>query len=359
MLTKNNNLNNHTTININNVNNNKNTDLSVYYNQKDNNLKRNDSTEISNNHKDFNNSLVRDQSSLLINSNINCDSNKSVIEYHNIDLKNDKNIDSFICNNYNMTDNFLKNAGINQSICEHLKCEDNSSKNQPLCILNEHNIPDCKKNSIQISNEKKNDFNIKNQNNMILKEKQDFVKSDISTSEKQHKEISIPNKSSNIDIININDVNLVTKNNLNLNSDSQKLREIKRNILNSSNNVDNQEFALTQKVTINNTPKIIKDKNFNLNEQILNNTNMKLANNSNLVKKDIEVQPSSLKINQIPTNPKNIINHPINNPIINYINNSSNNNMHNIKKENQSNAFNNFDKKRYNLKKFQTSTDSN
>jgi hypothetical protein len=212
----------------------------------------------------------------------------------------------------------------------------------------------------QINN--KNQFSSNDSNTVVPIQNQD--KNIIgSVNNQKYQETNSQNNSSNKKILNVNETSSILKKNPNPEFESQKLREIKKNIYNSSNNIDNQEHALTQKVPINTTPNILKDKMFNLNEHIQNNTNLKLANNQginnqlNINKKENETNTIGPKNGQLVSNSKNMLHHPTNNPIINYINNSTGVN-NNVKRDNQSNAFNNFEKKRYNLKKFQTSTDS-
>lgn len=346
-----------------------NKDLSLNNKQEDSNLynKKNDSSE-KNNQKILNKEQIWDTNKNISSNtnnviNFNDDSNKSIADYENNNFKNEKNIDSFICNNSNCNNNFFKNDLINISSTDNLKSIDVKPKNQAQSIYNDQIYSDIKKNPFVQSNNK-NQFSSNDSNTIVLTHNQD---KNISSSVLGIKSQDIINNnySSNKKIININEAQSVLKKNPNADSESQKLKEIKKNIYNGSNNAENQEYSLTQKVSTNTTPSILKDKKFNLNENIPNNANLKLATNQNITnqlimnrKENENNPPTGPKNSQIISNVKHLINHPINNPIINYINNSTVVNNNNIKKDNQSNAFSNFEKKRYNLKKFQTSTDS-
>ncbi len=305
------------------------------------------------------------------------DSNKS-IDYgngngnnnNNNNLWHERNLDSFICNNINdncNNNNFGRNDIQNIMSAENFGNSDNNLKNHILPSSYEPiNLDDLKKNQIQQLNIYKKQFSSNDSNTVIQTNIQDKSLVNSVSGQKPHDIINPINSPIKKNKKNVNENTTVSKKNPNTDLDSQKLLEIKKNVYNTSNNINNQEHALTQKVLINTSHNLFKDKKFNLNENIQNNSNMKLTFNTNsnnqlnLHKKESENIPAlTSKNNQIPPNTKNILNLPINNPIINYINNSSNVNIHNyVKKDNQSNAFTNFDKKRYNLKKFQTSTDS-
>ena len=356
------------------VNNSSNNILTVYNKQEDSNLnsKKNDITENMNNNlvdKENNSNSNKNISSNTVKLNVNIDSNKSVADHGNgnNDSKHERNIDSFICNNKTSNNNFPKNNLINISSTEYFRNSNSNLNNQTQPNSNKPTNSDMKKNQTQQSNINKNQYSSNDSNTIIQTHNQENKHTINPIINQKSQDIINQINSSNKKIININDASLVSRMNSNLDSESRKLMEIKKNIYNASNIIDNQDHALTQKVPVNTNPILLKDnKKFNLNEHILNHANLKLANNTNINnqshpnKKENEINPPVSKYNQIPTSTKSIINHSINNPIINYINNSSNVNINtNIKRDNQSNALSNFDKKRYNLKKFQTSKDSN
>jgi hypothetical protein len=365
ILSKNNNQIHHSTININDNTNNYLINDSSVFTQEENNkfCKKNDSNEnlntynlnIAHNSNAYKNTLLN-----MTNGNVNSDTSKLKSYNGNIDTKHEKNIDSFICNNS------TKNEFTNISSTECLKTANSNLKNGQTQNSKEIINSDSKKNTtIQTSNNNKTQFSSNDSNNLIHTYNQDNKKTH-SVMNQKSQDVTNLNNSINKKIVNIGEANLISKKNSKVDEDSQKLREIKKNIYNTSNSIDNQDHSLTQKVHINNNPNLLKEKKFNLNEHITNNASLKLAYNSytnnqhtNCIKKENESNSSILKNNQVPATVKNIISHPINNPIVNYINNSTNINVNNVKKDNQSIAFNNFDKKRYNLKKFQTSTDSN
>lgn len=368
ILSKNNNqVNNSTT----NINNNSNNDLSSNNKQEINNLydQRNDSVENLNKNSvnNENNSNANKNVSLItVNLNVNCDSNNSLNDFVNHNPKNEKNIDSSICKNETCNNNFSKNDLTNMTSTEYFRNINSNLKNQSQPNKSDALNAEMKKNQSKQPNINKNQFSSNDSNSLIQIQNQE-KNINISAINQKNQDSVNPNKSSNKKIVNINETSVVSKkNNNNVELESQKLREIKKNVYNISNNIENQDHALTQKVPVNTTPNLLKDKKFNLNEHILNNHNLKQTYNTNfnnqlnLIKKESEINVPASKNNQIASNTKNNINAPINNPIINYMNNTSNVNINNnIKKDNQSNALSNFDKKRYNLKKFQTSTDSN
>jgi len=319
------------------------------YNIDSNKKEEKDTTEIQHESKEnitnqSTNQIYYSNSNNTLNSNLNnknsySNSNNSLLDSINVFCPNVNNCVDFYINNNNI-----------------IKTYENSNKNDLDSFQkNKYNSNDDGINNnlniLNLNSNKNNEELIGNNQKIILPSSQLLI--NLKDSE----------KNANIKNINYNSIN---KKNSNHEKDSQKLIEIKTKMQYSSYQIDNQihDHSYTAKVPLSNTPNIfIKTTKFNLNEYKNDNTSVKLVENleNNKIKRDLEIDTiNNSKSIQI-QNPiiKEQVTMPINNPIINYINNNSNfKNLEYFKKENQSKASNNFDKKRYNLKKFQTSTES-
>jgi len=169
------------------------------------------------------------------------------------------------------------------------------------------------------------------------------------------------NNNNNLIYENTNSENLSNKSLVE--KETQKLKDMKNNIYISSNTIENQNQAKTQKIPVNNSSSISSYKKINLNEHIMNNPLKTFNQTSNFTNNSTKENENNTlntnyNINNNKNNIKNIVSSSINNPIINYINNTTTANNSSIKNGDQSKALNNFNNKRYNLKKFQTSIES-